>query len=869
MRHTRVIFHGKLLLYCCLAGHFESSFYAQTAIRGQVNDAGSGQPIEAATVLLIHDSRPDPIAYTLTGSDGTFTLPPSGVLDSLTVRVSLLGYRPQSLPVRTDRMMRFALTMDAIHLKEVEVRPGRVWGRQDTINFQVDGFRSERDRSIQDVLKKMPGIDIDEEGKIAYNGKAISQLYIEGLDLTDGKYAQLSRNLQAEAVDKVQVLENHQPIRVLRKNIKTEEVALNLQLKPDFRDRWMGSLGGSAGASPLGWSGAGDLFQISRKSQSAYLYKGNNTGLDVTEEQAVLASAGKDNQTEPEVARTAWLTQPSFDFPLKKRRLLFNNVHSLAFNRLLKTSETARMRLNAGYIHDRQRQNRGSQTIYYQQKDSLRVSEQSDNRLCLDRASLGFNLENNADRCFLTNTCYLTGDWQTGKAAIQTGQPAAAGPDGRPDSAPGLRQIRQQIRTPELVAGNSLHGLWSREGYTLEVRSRLRYYDRRDGLLLEDEPTREKAEFLLPYRSFTTANAISVLRKKGKFTGRYEAGFTAETSPVQNRYSLSLAPHYQWNTTHWNTFVSIPLVWTALANGGGSRFTPHPSLTLIWKVNYAWRLSAHARYQESYGSLARLRMTPYRTDYRHIIQNSGLLPVRQHQLYSIYGQYKNTVRELFATLNLTYTRERNNLTEEQLFEGEQQTSVDRPEARRAEGWTLKSVFSKGFYDWGLKTSLSALFYSGRDAGFSEGELLPFRNQYLELVPKISWTPCRPVEISYEATFRYGGSTIGRPDAGTATRLTPLWNIVQQGQIRYDFFPFALSLTADHYRNDVNRQQTVDTWLADVSVYWKSGSWEMSVSATNLFNRKEYRYTEYAALQEYTSWIRMRPREFLLTASFRF
>lgn len=869
MKLKQAIFYGKLLLYSCLAGHSGGFLPAQTAIRGQVNDAGSRQPVEAATVLLMHGDRSEPVAYTLTGSDGTFTLPAAGPSDSLTVRVSLLGYRPQSLPARTDRMMQFELRMEAIHLKEVEVRSGRVWGRQDTINFQVDGFRSERDRSIQDVLKKMPGIDIDEEGKIAYNGKAISHLYVEGLDLTDGKYAQLSRNLQAEAVDKVQVLENHQPIRMLRKKIKTEDVALNLQLKPDFRNRWMGSLEGGAGVSPLCRSGAGDLFQISRKSQSAYLYKGNNTGLDVTEEQAVLTRAGNDNPTEAGFAPTAWLTQPSFDLPLKKRRLLFNNAHSLAFNRLFKTSETARLRLNAGYIHDRRRQERGSETIYYQREDSLRVSEQSDNRLCMDRANLGLSLENNTDRRFLTNTCYLTGDWQTGQAIIQTGQTAAADPYARPDTALGRQQIRQQIRTPELALGNSLHGLWNRERYTLEVRSRLRYCDRSDGLLLEDAQTGEKAEFSLPYRSFTTANTFALLQPKGKFSARYEAGFTAETSPVQNRYSLSLAPHYQWNTTHWSVFVSLPIVWTGIAGGSGSRLAPHPSLTLIWKANYAWRLSAYARYEESYGSLTCFRRAPYRTDYRHTIQNSGLLPVRQHQLYSIYVQYKNTVRELFVTFNLTHTRERNNLTREQLFEGKQQISVDRAEPHRAEGWTLKSVFSKGFYDWGLKTSLSALFYNGRDAGFSEGEMLPFRNQHLELAPKISWTPCRPLEISYEATFRYGGSTIGRSDAGPLTRLTPLWRIVQQGQIRYDFFPFALSLAADHYHNDVNRQQSADTWLAYVSAYWKSGSWEVSVSATNLFNKKAYRYTEYTALEAYTSWVRMRPREFLLTVAYRF
>ena len=68
-------------------------------------------------------------------------------------------------------------------------------------------------------------------------------------------------------------MENHQPIRVLQRKIKTEDVALNLKLRPEFRDRWLINAEGGLGASPFLWKGAADALQISRSSQSAYLYK--------------------------------------------------------------------------------------------------------------------------------------------------------------------------------------------------------------------------------------------------------------------------------------------------------------------------------------------------------------------------------------------------------------------------------------------------------------------------------------------------------------------------------------------------------------------------------------------------------------------
>lgn len=876
MKHDLLYTCRKRLFCLAWAVCLPLGSYAQTVIRGQVTDAGNGQPIEAATVLLTEGSRTAPVAYTLTGSDGSFALPAAHLGDSSLVTVALLGYRSQSRAARAGRMMYFSLGMEAISLKEVEIRPGRVWGRQDTINYQVDGFLSPRDRSIQDVLKKLPGIDIDENGKIAYNGKEITHLYVEGLDLTSGKYAQISRNLQARAVEKVQVLENHQPIRVLRKKIKTEDVALNLQLKPDFRSRWMGTVEGSAGISPFLGSGAGDAFQIHRKSQSAYLYKGNNTGQDVMEEQAIL---GRPSDTEePEPALSAFLRPYVFDAPLKKKRLLFNHTHSLAANHLYKMGETGRLRLNAGYASHRRREQRGTETTYYRQTDSLRIDEQRDTRLRQNLAHLGVQIEDNGENRFFTNLFELEGDWQTTEADLETGPATEADPASQlPLPAGGHLtskahtppQIRQQLCTPGLRAANSLHGLWNREGYTLEVRSRLRYSDRADRLLIDSPEAPGPSAQFLPYRSWYAGHTLALLRTRGKLTGRYETGFTAETGPAGNRYGLSVTPSYQWHARFWNVFASLPLSWTKVSGGRASRFAPSPSLTLIWNPHYAWRFSAYAAYRETYGSLVSLYAAPYRLDYRHTFLPCGLLPVQQQQLYSLYSQYKHTVRELFATVNLTYTHQRNNLAEEQFFEGEQQLTRERPVTRRAEGWTLKIVFSKGFYDWGLKTSLSLVGYSGHDAGWSEGSLLPVRNRYVEGTPKISWTPLPGLEATYEAVLRYGGSTIERRDKAAVARLMPLWHIEQQAQIRYEFFPFGINFRVDHYHNDLEGGQTAGIGLADVSADWTHANWDVSLAVTNLFDKKEYRYTQYTVLQQSTSWLRIRPREFLLTAAYRF
>ena len=309
----------KSLLYISILLITACNLSAQQVIKGTVTDAGNGQPVDAATVQIRKTGRQLPLTYTLTKADGTFILPLHQADDSLFVHVSLLGYKAIRQKITAGTRLLIRLEPEIFTLKEVEIRPGRVYGQHDTINYDVSQFISPKDEAIKDVLKKLPGVDVDDDGKISYNGKKISKFYVEGMDLTDGRYNQLTNNLQAGAVKSVQILENHQPIRALQKKLTTEDIAINLKLKDNFRDRWMGTLEGSMGIPPLLWEGMGNAIQISRKSQSAYIYKGNNRGNNVTDEQNVLTQTGAKRRIGPSIP--SFLSQPSFSAPLKKERL--------------------------------------------------------------------------------------------------------------------------------------------------------------------------------------------------------------------------------------------------------------------------------------------------------------------------------------------------------------------------------------------------------------------------------------------------------------------------------------------------------------------------------------------------------------------
>ena len=258
--------------------------------------------------------------------------------------------------------------------------------------------------------------------------------------------------------------------------------------------------------------------QLSLKSQSAYLYKGNNTGNDVTDEQTLFQATDMEKKYGPLIP--SFLKQPSFNAPLKKERLLFNGAHTLSANRLYKLNETTQLRLNTNYAHDLQSQQRGNVTHYYQEADTLTLREQSDTRIRSDHAELAANLENNTEDHFLTNQFNLTGDWENSLAHIQTDQ-----------------EIIQQIQTPNFGVRNYLQSLWTRNKYTIEARSLIRYHNQPAQINIGDYSDK------MNLRQLYIDHSLSLLRKKGLLTQRYTAGITGDINNLHNGTTSYLLPN--------------------------------------------------------------------------------------------------------------------------------------------------------------------------------------------------------------------------------------------------------------------------------------------------------------------------------------
>ncbi|WP_418697288.1 carboxypeptidase regulatory-like domain-containing protein [Bacteroides sp.] len=871
------------LLLIALLAAITVRLQAQT-LSGIVTDAENRQPLEGVMISLLRQGTT--IDYALTDAHGRYSLPWKHS-DTLQVSASLLGYRREMRDVRRAGRLDFAVQPEAIVLKEVLIRPGRINTRKDTVRYDLAQFASSRDVHIKDVLKRLPGVDVEENGQVKYKGKAIDHYFVEGMDVTGGRYNQINNNLSARAVKSAEIMENYQSVKALKGKISSDEVALNLKLDPKARDQWIanatlgagrsdgtpetspGQGSGKSSSGELLWDAAANALQLGKGNQSVYNYKTNNAGRDLSREQSVLI-----NNTSQDIPLSHFLAQPGISAPLDKERLLFNRTHTLNGNRMYKWNDERSLRLQAGYTHDRISQQRGNTQTYYQPDDTLTLTESYRYRLLTDAAHAEAHYEDNNARHYLSNRFLVEGEISRGTS----------------------RELQQTIRTSQLTAKNFFNLIRNGEQATWEFSSATQYACLPSSLSLPDGRSRFRQQNLY------SDHKASYLKKRNGFTRQYTAGAQGEWATVKYRFpadealrplsdktlrplsdetfdasnlSLYLSPYFQLERERWLGNITLPLNFKRYFARQRSLVFFNPSLYLRYQLDYHWRFSLYGSLTRSAGDATDLCPFSYQTDYRTWRNASGLFPVSTRQLYNLYGEYKNTVQEFFVTATLAYQRTRYNTLTEQSISDSTITYTRRPHTNHTENWSLSSTLSKGFFDWNLKTSLNLQLsrstgqqltqIASSPAEESGNSLLQkYRYDYLQVEPKLIWSPVSAFEAEYHATIGYGGSKIG-----TNTHLTPLLDVVQRLHLTFSIGHVDLRLSGEHYRNDLNNDTHLNTVFADVSLIYKTKKWRLETSLNNLFNKKEYAYTLYSATQSSTSWLNIRPREAMAKASYQF
>ena len=331
---------------------FMPSFAQKVAVDGYVYEQGTGNPVNKAIVTICNQKSN--ILYSgITSKEGKFQLLTKGEdLSLYTIKVSCMGYKPASCAIGNQKNFQIELEPKAFALKDVYVKAEKISHHNDTTSYLVSGFSSAKDRTIGDVLRKMPGIEVAKNGSVSYNGKAINEFLVEGVDLFDGQYNIATRNISHDLISKVDIIENYQSAKVMKDSKSEGGTVLNLNLKDKAKGRWSGNAKIGGGVPNL-WEEELFAANLSSTNQTAITLKTNNSGKDILSENKTLTLDDLLSQEAMDEPKNILEISQEKPGSLDDKRTRNARTHMVNISNVQKVSDTAILHSKIYYTDDR------------------------------------------------------------------------------------------------------------------------------------------------------------------------------------------------------------------------------------------------------------------------------------------------------------------------------------------------------------------------------------------------------------------------------------------------------------------------------------------------------------------------------------
>lgn len=355
------------------------SYSQKTIVKGKVTDQ-QNRSIQSASVSLF-DEKDDFLGYNFTNENGNYSITFENKNYSLIkIEISCLGYHKISNLITTENLVQnFTLEEKTELINEVVIESGKkIKIVQDTTYIKVASFGNKTEQTVEDILKKLPGIEVTKDGSIKAHGKAIDKLLIEGEDIFDKNYKMLSKNLDAKVLDEVQIIDNFEDNPIFKKLNNSDKVAINLKLKKGLNNVWFGNITlGSGIVSENRWKENINLGLIKKKIKLFYFGDYNNLGekaTDIIANNIIEKSTFGDDRFEYKAKSLYNIANNEIQF-FSKTQSFFNKafLNSLSFTSKLKKNLSVR---GVVYLaNDEQNQNSSTITKYNLENNPISFTE--------------------------------------------------------------------------------------------------------------------------------------------------------------------------------------------------------------------------------------------------------------------------------------------------------------------------------------------------------------------------------------------------------------------------------------------------------------------------------------------------------------
>lgn len=819
-------------------------------LTGIIVDSETGEPVAGAIVQTKG-------AYTSSDSAGQFRLNVKEANDSVGFRC--MGYESKKLPVSSDLSL-VKMTPKTTQLRDVIVQAPDIYAKGDTLVFNVSRYAKPEDNAIIDVIKRLPGVKVEEDGTIKYQGKPISKFYLDGNDFIGGQYGLATNNISHKDVASVEVMENHQPVKALEGIEFPEEAGINLKLKEDARSRWVSVAQVATGVQPLLYDASLFTMRLGSKMQNMFTLKADNTGWNPTSQ---VQDHDLDIMFSSDYTGSLWPEYIAADIvntPLSERRTRDNLSWIANGTTAWKRGDTS-MRLNVNYMADRLDYISGITTDYFSdiipefvQNNSLRTQNHD--------ISAQFNAEVNKRGYYFKDKLTANAVWDNSNSVIS-----------------GTYNVGQSINRRKLSLGNDIKLVKRNDKKLFTVISRNELFHNPNSLTITGSEDAWQTVGVTDFRS-TTESEYGRMGRFWKFylTGGVDMNYHRmntnlsgmdefDNSEVYNAFlsDLYAVPQIDYERNGWRLSLKLPVKWLHHdVRGQYDYINVAPRLFTRRQLTSKSELSATASYQLGSPQAYMNIKAPVLSDYRNLFVADYAGKYSQNILTSLTYKYRNPLSALFVNASATYSHSRSSVISDQQFVDDFIISTYAERISRSNTWSANGGISKGLAHSRIVLGCDVEVSSTSASSMRNGSVIPYRRTSLIAKPYFRGSVAKWLSLSYNANCDLSKLRINDETNDYFTFSHTLNSTV----IPYD--PVTITLGGEHYLTRFPEGNHASIVLLDALAAWRvNNKLRLSLTANNLLNKRKYEYVTYGTLSRSEHVFSLRARTILVTAQYRF
>lgn len=836
---------------------------AQVNVTGKVIDKESNEPLVGASVI-VKGADGKIRKFTSSMADGGFAVTIPSVNDCR-LEVNIMGFAKKIIPLDSVSIpLTVCMEPGTTLLKEVTVKADRIREQGDTITYNVGSFAQQQDRSIGDVLKRMPGIDVANNGKIQYQGEDINKFYIEGSDLLGGKYGIATNGISHEDVGAVEVMENHQPMQVLSGISFSDKAAINLKLKNKAKATWTlhGDAGGGYSWQPEGAVWDGELFAMAVMPgfQNITTLRTNNTGEN-------LSSSSTDffaDRRQTGLSRYVGVDLPGVP-SLSDRRTLFNRSFLVSTNSLWKFGR-GEFKANIDYSFNRVTADASNITTYFLDDGNHIITENRSGTEHSHSLSGKFIYELNQKTAFINNTLQTNIDWDDVSLATTGSLPNG-----------------QAAKLPDYYVSNRFKMIQRFKGKHLVTFQSVNEWESLPQMLNLDMNSQQFHQHIADYAFYTHESAAYAFNIKG-VTLSLEGGIKGYlrsmdshlpelpeelpglTENVVNTNYLTVyaTPKFEYWVRRVNLSLNLPVSYShysfdkAIANHDEVYFSP--SLSFNWKPNNRFSGTLRGGLGRSPMNLNLIHPGLIMTNYRTLKTGVDNFYNSSSQNVSANFSYKHTRRGLFANGMVMQSWSHIPYTMAQQLYGDYvvYSYVD----AKNDGKMLMAMGNIGKTLDFMRGScnVNGSFSRNESHLLSQQQSVNSVSTGWSVGGKINGNPCRLFSFDYR--IDYSDSRL------TMNGMSESWLSTMENELSLTFIPhrkLQWTVSGEHYRNELTEHNYKNIVMLDTKLtYQLNKKIEFATSLTNILNKRSYNYTTYSQLSSFESQRQLRGRQLLFS-----